>query len=130
MKPATGRIEKQEQIIRLAFGAVLVLTVVVLCAAFPYLTIAALLGLIGFVLVGPVRAMLLLLVAAIPLFPSLRGIASLTTVRCDVVGASACRTTYSHCREGDNVLVVLCDRMGLHWLCLPWNGRIDPGTPD
>jgi hypothetical protein len=75
--------EKRERLLEISLGAVLVLTVAIPCAFKPFLTVAAILALVGAVLIGPVRTVLFLTIIAVPLFPSLRNVAGLTTIRCD-----------------------------------------------
>jgi len=79
---ANSKVQKQ-YLPGLALGAILAATVIVLCAAYPLLTVAAVVGLLTVAVAGPARITLLMLVVAIPLFPSFRNFASLATVRCD-----------------------------------------------
>jgi len=75
--------ERREHLVAISLGTVLLVTLATICALKPFLTMAAVIGVIAAVLIGPVRAVLFLTIIAIPLFPSLRNVAGLTTIRCD-----------------------------------------------
>lgn|GEM_PF-4331792 len=113
--------QKGKRLVEFALVGVLVLTVAILCAATPFLTVAGVLGLVGVVLIGPVRTVLFLTIIAVPLFPSLRNVAGLTTVRCDeflLVGLSALWLVQVFC--GRRIVLIGKPIMLLHCAAIVW----------